>query len=273
MSHHRVLHRGGHAKPLPNSSAAHRRISRPRRRPVRGRPARRAASSRAAAQCGDHGVTAVRPVRAARAPDGADRPAIPRNFTANTRLQSRHLQAPCESSCGHRFVSPQYGQYCAGARFSLMGRRRAAHSSASSSARGDPLGEPLAVLALRLEGLEHPLDVVGQFVGGDLVAADLAAEPGVQAEPAAQVHLEALDLLAAVVGDDHALETDVGDLGAGAGVRAAVDVDGERHVEVADAAAPVRRPARCRAPWSRRSPACRTRGRCRPSCSAGTSTA
>ena len=78
--------------------------------------------------------------------------------------------------------------------------------------------------------------------------------------------------LPSVVEHQLALETDVGDLGAGAGVGAAVDVDGDRGVEVGEAAAPARRPGRGRGPWCRRSPACRTRCRCRPSCSAATAT-
>ena len=74
----------------------------------------------------------------------------------------------------------------------------------------------------------QPLDVVRQLVGGDLVAAQLAAEAGVEAEAAAQVHLEALDLVAVRAGHQLALEPDVGDLDPGAGVGAAVDVDGDR---------------------------------------------
>ena len=54
--------------------------------------------------------------------------------------------------------------------------------------------------------------------------AQLAAEARVQAEPAAQVHLEALDLVAVGVGDQLALEPDVGDLDPGAGVGAAVEL-------------------------------------------------
>ena len=59
----------------------------------------------------------------------------------------------------------------------------------------------------------------------------LAAETAVQAQAAAQVHLESLDRPVAVV-DHLALEPDVGDLDARAGVRAAVDVDRDRHVEL-----------------------------------------
>ena len=46
-----------------------------------------------------------------------------------------------------------------------------------------------------------------------------------QGEPAAQVDLEALDHLAVRPGHELALQPDVGHLRAGAGVRAAVDVD------------------------------------------------
>ena len=64
------------------------------------------------------------------------------------------------------------------------------------------------------------------------------------AEAAAEVHLEALDLLAVGVGDQLALEADVGDLDAGAGVRAAVDVDGDRRVEVGQPALQLARSGR-----------------------------
>src|SRR5690606_40489427 len=73
-----------------------------------------------------------------------------------------------------------------------------------------PLGEPLAVVTLVDESAHHPLDVVAQLGAGDLVCAQLAAEPGVQPEAATQVHLEALDLVARLVGDDLALQADVG---------------------------------------------------------------
>src|SRR5690606_15818086 len=92
----------------------------------------------------------------------------------------------------------------------------------------DPLREPLALAALRHEPAHDALDVVAQLGAGDLQAAQLAPEPGVEAEAAAEVHLEALDLVAVGVGDDLALEPDVGHLGARAGVRAAVEVDGDR---------------------------------------------
>ena len=66
------------------------------------------------------------------------------------------------------------------------------------------------------------------------MGAQLAAEVGLQPGGAAEVHLEALDLVAVGVEHQLALEADVGDLGAGAGVRAAVDVDGDRRVEVGE---------------------------------------
>ena len=56
-------------------------------------------------------------------------------------------------------------------------------------------------------------------------------KPGLLAEPAAQVHLEALDVAAVRTGQQDALQADVGDLDACARVRAPVDVDGERSVE------------------------------------------
>ena len=61
--------------------------------------------------------------------------------------------------------------------------------------------------------------------------AQLATETAVQAQAAAEMDLETLDGAVTVV-DHLALEPDVGDLNAGAGVRAAVDVDGDRHVEL-----------------------------------------
>ena len=68
-----------------------------------------------------------------------------------------------------------------------------------------------------------------------LWARSFLPKPFGQAEAAAEVDLEALDLVAVVVEHEHALEADVGDLGAGAGVGAAVDVDGDRGVEVGEA--------------------------------------
>src|SRR5690606_23857673 len=49
--------------------------------------------------------------------------------------------------------------------------------------------------------------------------------------PPAEMHLEAGNLPPVVIGDDLALEPDVGDLDAGTGVRAAVDVQGDGLVE------------------------------------------
>src|ERR1700712_3466865 len=132
------------------------------------------------------------------------------NRTANTRLQSRQLQAPCESSCGQRLVSPQYGQYWAGARFSLivppsLRERRTLAPMIRSLARSyqrlfvgalHPLREPLAGFPLRIEGLDDAFHVIGQIVARHLMAADLAAEPGVQTKSAAQVDLKSFHLRA-----------------------------------------------------------------------------
>ena len=57
------------------------------------------------------------------------------------------------------------------------------------------------------------------------MGAQLAAEAGLEPDAAAEVHLEALDVVAVVVEDELALEADVGDLDAGARVGAAVEVD------------------------------------------------
>src|SRR3954468_20585394 len=93
----------------------------------------------------------------------------------------------------------------------------------------DPLGEGLALGPLIVEFGDDALDIVGEFGGGGLEAADLLAEG--LAELAAQVDLEALDLLAGLVDHQLALEPDVGGLDPGAGVRAAVDVDRQGLVE------------------------------------------
>ena len=151
--------------------------------------------------------------------------------------------------------------------------RSSAHARASSSARATHWANRSPVCRSSAYAAHDPLDVVGQLVGGDLVAAQLAAEAGVEPEPAAEVHLEALDLVAVGVQDELALEADVGDLDAGARVGAAVDVDGERLVEVGQPALELVDRAWRRGPWSRRWPACRTRCRCRPSCCAGTCSA
>ena len=75
------------------------------------------------------------------------------------------------------------------------------------------------------------------------------------------------------VEDEHALEADVGHLGAGAGVRAPVDVDRDRRVEVGEALLELGDRGRRHAAWSRRWRACRTRCRCRPSCCVASRTA
>src|SRR3569833_3506551 len=94
-------------------------------------------------------------------------------------------------------------------------------------------GERLAVLPPIQVAPQHPPAVVRRLGLGHLVAAELAAERGVRtAEVAAQVYLEALDHLAGVVLDHRALEADVGGLEPGAAVRAAVDVDRDRCVEL-----------------------------------------
>src|SRR5947209_2027752 len=90
---------------------------------------------------------------------------------------------------------------------------------------GDVRGEALAGLAPLEVAAQDALAVVGRLCLGHLVAAELAAEHGLDAEVATQVHLEALDHLPVVIADHRALEPDVGGLEPRAGVRAAVDVD------------------------------------------------
>src|SRR5690606_3879765 len=99
----------------------------------------------------------------------------------------------------------------------------------------DPLAELLIRGALLLELGDHAGDVLPDLIGDDLVALELATEVGVQVHRTAEVDLETLHAVAVGVGDGLALEADVGDLGAGTGVRAAVQRDLDGHVEVADA--------------------------------------
>ena len=98
-----------------------------------------------------------------------------------------------------------------------------------------PLGEGLLGEALVQVAAHQALDVVGQAGGGNLEAPHRAAQTGLGApvggQPAAQVHLETGHLLA-VDRDDLAFEADVRDLDAGAGVRAAVDGQGDASLEV-----------------------------------------
>src|SRR5690606_30547226 len=141
--------------------------------------------------------------------------------------------------CRRRTPTPRAPRRDAGPRRRSTGSRTGPPGRSRQGLLGGarrPDREPLAVLALGLETLQDPLDVVRQFVGGDLQSAHLAAEGRLQAEGAAEVHLVAADLAALVVRDELALEADVGGLDARAGVRAAVDVDGERLVEVRQAA-------------------------------------
>src|SRR5262249_7150907 len=94
-----------------------------------------------------------------------------------------------------------------------------------------PLRESFTVGAVFDEVAHHPFDVIAQLVAGDLVLAQFSAEAAVQAEAAAQVHLEALDRAALAVVDHLAFEPDVGDLNSRTRIRAAVDVNCDRHVE------------------------------------------
>ena len=107
-----------------------------------------------------------------------------------------------------------------------------AHRRSSSSARPDPLRRTARRRRAARRMRVTPLDVVGQLLGRHLAGrAACGRSRRRSAERAAEVHLEALDLLAGLV-DQLALEADVGDLDAGARVGAAVDVDGDRLVEV-----------------------------------------
>ena len=100
-----------------------------------------------------------------------------------------------------------------------------AHRSSSSSARSAQDANRSPVLALVEIGADDALDVVGE-TGADvtLCARSLRPNPASRPDAATEVHLEPLDVVAVVVGDELALEPDVGDLDPGAGVRAAVEV-------------------------------------------------
>ena len=79
---------------------------------------------------------------------------------------------------------------------------------------------------------DDALDVVGQPGGGHLQAADLAAEPARAPSAPPRWIWKPSTCLPSSSSDELALQADVGDLDAGAGVRAAVHVDGDRLVEV-----------------------------------------
>src|SRR5690242_1310902 len=64
-----------------------------------------------------------------------------------------------------------------------------------------PLCETFTLAAIFQEVACDPLDVVAEFVAGDLVLAQLSTEPAVQAQAAAQVNLESLDGAAVSVVD------------------------------------------------------------------------
>src|SRR5665213_4044819 len=95
-----------------------------------------------------------------------------------------------------------------------------------------PLREALTVAALFQVAVRESLDVVLELVFSDFEAAQLAAEVGVDAEAAAEVHLIPANLLTRGVGDERSLQTDVGNLEPRARVRTAVDVDRHGAVEV-----------------------------------------
>ena len=116
------------------------------------------------------------------------------NLTVKTRAQARHSQAPCDASLRPQvlFAAVRAVQRATGA--SLI-------SGASSSARARPTRRTTRPsVAAGQVAARQPLDVRGKLLGGGLEAAQLAAEAGGlalrHAEAAAEVDLEALDLLA-----------------------------------------------------------------------------
>ncbi|ALW70825.1 hypothetical protein RC30_08730 [Campylobacter jejuni] len=99
----------------------------------------------------------------------------------------------------------------------------------------NPVAELLTLGAVGLEVLHHTDHIVAQILGEDLVAAHLLAEVRLQADGSAEVHLEALHALPLVGGEDLAGQANIRHLGARTGVRAAIEADLQRHVEVAQA--------------------------------------
>ena len=202
-------------------------------RPARGSPAAGASSRsrpglrRPASSSSSAARRAARCRRSSRASVASSRrqavgPAARGTSAEKTRVQARHSQAPCRL-----LVRAQV----------LVAAVRAVegHALALRSCAGPPRrpGRPTAAkrspsLALVQVAADHPLDVVGQLVGGDLEAAHLAAEAGVQARaPPPRCTWKPSTCSPSASGDQLALEPDVGDLDAGAGVGAAVDVDGD----------------------------------------------
>src|SRR5205807_1029854 len=78
----------------------------------------------------------------------------------------------------------------------------------------------------------HSVDVIAELIAGDLVLAQLSSKTAVRAQGAAQVHLKPFDGSAVAVVDHLALEADIRNLNAGTRVRAAVDIDGDWHVQL-----------------------------------------
>src|SRR5699024_7120587 len=95
-----------------------------------------------------------------------------------------------------------------------------------------PFGERLGLGPAVEESADELLDVVAEVVDGDLESAHGPAQSCLVAvlrgQAAADVDLEAGHLLAFVVSDDLALESDIGGLDPRAGVRAAVEVEADR---------------------------------------------
>src|SRR5699024_2751114 len=95
-----------------------------------------------------------------------------------------------------------------------------------------PFGERLGLGPPGEDAANELLDVVAQIVDGDLEAAHGPAQPCLVAilrgQSPADADLEAGHRLPFVAADDLALESDVGGLDPGAGVRAAVEVEADR---------------------------------------------
>src|SRR5271156_4445717 len=92
-------------------------------------------------------------------------------------------------------------------RFALHRRRRGSSQVRLIRAQR-PIREPFIPVALFDEVAHHTVDVVAEFVAGDLVLPQFSSETTVKPQAAAQVYLESLDRAAVAVVDHLALESD-----------------------------------------------------------------
>ena len=119
-------------------------------------------------------------------------------------------------------------------RGSAAPRSALAHPSASSSARATQVANRSPASRPSTNRRTTRSTYVGQLVGGDLEAADLAAEAGVQRRCRRRGAPGSPRPARRRAVHDLALEPDVGGLDAGAGVGATVDVQRDRYVDLVD---------------------------------------